>query len=209
MSTLTLKEGGKMARITQQNKEETKSSIIKESCKLFIDLGYAKTNTKTIAQRCNIAEGTIFNYFATKDDILIAVFEYLSIQPDLMEISSSIHPVDIIIDILITPLRKLNRIPKQFVIDIIISAMKLSRKNNDLLHKLLAFDMSYIKKIEEKMNILLKFQSNGMNAKLLSEILYSTVATEYLLYTFDESMPFNKLESTIRSKLHLLIKPYL
>lgn len=198
-----------MARITQQNKEETKASIIKESFKLFSDLGYSKTNTKTIAQHCNIAEGTIFNYFATKDDILMAVFEDLSIQPDLAEIPSSFHPVDIIIDILITPLRKLNRIPKQFVIDIMISAMKLSRKNNNLLHKLLALDMSYVKKAEEKMNVILQFESNGMNVKLLSEILYATVGSEYLLYTFDESMSFNKFESTIRNKLQLLIKPYL
>ncbi len=198
-----------MARITQQNKEETKASIIKESFKLFSDLGYSKTNTKIIAQRCNIAEGTIFNYFATKDDILIAVFEELSLQPDLTETPSSIHPVDVIIDILIIPLRKLNRIPKQFVIDIMISVMKLSRKNNTLLHTLLALDMSYVKKAEEKMNVLLKFESNGMNAKLLSEILYATVTTEYLLYTFDEFMSFDKFESAIRNKLQLLIKPYL
>ena len=198
-----------MARITQQNKEETKASIIKESFKLFSDLGYSKTNTKIIAQRCNIAEGTIFNYFATKDDILIAVFEELSLQPDLTETPSSIHPVDVIIDILIIPLRKLNRIPKQFVIDIMISVMKLSRKNNTLLHTLLALDMSYVKKGEEKMNVLLKFESNGMNAKLLSEILYATVTTEYLLYTFDEFMSFDKFESAIRNKLQLLIKPYL
>lgn len=198
-----------MARITQQDKEETKASIIKEAYKLFIDLGYSKTNTKTIAQRCNIAEGTIFNYFATKDDILIAVFEHLSNQPELIEIPSSIHPVDIIIDILISPLRKLNGIPKQFVIDIIISAMKLSRKNKNLLNRLLAYDMSYVKKAEEKMNALLKFQANGMNSKLLSEILYSTIAAEYLIYIFDECMSFDKFDSTIRNKLHLLIKPYL
>jgi AcrR family transcriptional regulator len=197
-----------MARITQENKEETKAAIIKESLKLFTDLGYAKTNTKTIAQRCNIAEGTIFNYFATKDDILMAVFENLSIQADLTEMPSSIHPTDKIIDIFIIPLRKLNRIPKQFVMDIMISAMKLSKKNNTLLHKLLALDMSYVKKAEEQIKVSLTFEQYEMNAQILSEILYATVATEYLLYIFNETMPFGEFEDNVRNKLRLLIKPY-
>lgn len=197
-----------MARITQENKEETKAAIIKESLKLFTDLGYAKTNTKTIAQRCNIAEGTIFNYFATKDDILMAVFEDLSIQADLTETPLSINPSDKIIDIFIIPLRKLNRIPKQFVMDIMISAMKLSKKNNTLLHKLLALDMSYVKKAEEQMNISLAFEQYDMHAQMLSEILYATVITEYLLYIFNETMPFSEFENTVRNKLQLLMKPY-
>ncbi len=198
-----------MARITQQNKEETRALIIKESFKLFSDLGYSKTNTKTIAQRCNIAEGTIFNYFATKDDILLSVFKDLSLEPDTTEALPSMHPVDIITDSLIIPLKKLNRISKQFVIDIMISAMKLSRKNNSLLDKLISLDMAYVEKAEEKMKALLKFEPEGMNAKLLSEILYATVAAEYLIYTFDASMPFNMFESNLRSKLNLLLKPYL
>lgn len=197
-----------MARITQESKEETKAAIIKESTKLFSDLGYAKTNTKTIAQRCNIAEGTIFNYFATKDDILMAVFEDLSVQSDLTEMPSSIHATDKIIDIFIIPLRKLNRIPKQFVMDIMISAMKLSKKNNTLLHKLLALDMSYVKKAEEQIKVSLTFEKYEMNAQMLSEVLYATVATEYLLYIFNETIPFGEFENTVRIKLRLLMKPY-
>ena len=93
-----------MARITQQNKEETRTSIIKEAYELFSDLGYSKTNTRTIAKKCNIAEGTIFNYFDTKDDILIAVFEDLSKHTDETEIVISHDPMDEIIDVLIIPL---------------------------------------------------------------------------------------------------------
>jgi len=197
-----------MARITLENKEETKAAIIKESMKLFSDFGYAKTNTKTIAQRCNIAEGTIFNYFATKDDILMAVFDDLSIRSDFTEMPSSIHPIDKIIDVFIIPLRKLNRIPKQFVMDIIISAMKLSRKNNTLLHKLLTLDMSYVKKAEEQMSASLTFEKYEMNAQMLSEILYAAVATEYLLYIFTETIPYTTFENSVSNKLRILLEPY-
>jgi len=225
-----------MARISQENKDETKAAIIKQSMKLFNDLGYAKTNTKTIAKQCNIAEGTIFNYFATKDDILMAVFEDLSMQPDLTEMPVSLQPIDNIIDILIIPLSKLNRVPKQFVMDILISAMKLSKKNNTLLHKLLTLDMTYVKKAEEQMKVILIFEGNKqnkinktnemnepkethgiteiddstlMNASILSEILYATIATDYLLYIFNETMSFSEFEGSVRNKLRLLMNPYL
>ncbi|HBW14334.1 MAG TPA: hypothetical protein DEF30_11005 [Proteiniclasticum sp.] len=197
-----------MARITPENKSETRAAIIKESMKLFNDFGYAKTNTKTIAQRCNIAEGTVFNYFATKDDILMAVFEDLSSRSYFTETPSSIHPLDKIIDIFMIPLRNLNRIPKQFVMDIMISAMKLSKKNNTLLHKLLALDMSYIKKAEEYMKVSLAFEQSEMTPQLLAEVFYSTVATEYLLYIFNETIPFVEFENTVRNKLRILMKPY-
>jgi len=138
----------------------------------------------------------------------MAVFEDLSIQSDLTEIPTSNQPIDEIIDIFIIPLRKLNRIPKQFVMDIMISAMKLSKKNNTLLHKLLTLDMSYVKKAEDQMKVLLTFEQYEMNAQMLSEILYATVATEYLLYIFNETIPFDEFENTVRNKLRLLMKPY-
>lgn len=196
-----------MARITQQNKEETKASIIKEAYELFNDLGYSKTNTKTIANKCNIAEGTIFNYFASKDDILIAVFEDLSKRTDETEIVISHDPMDEIIDVLIIPLKKLDIIPKPFMMDIIISAMKLSR-NNNLIHKLLVLDMTYVNVAKEKMDDLLVFKPDKINASMLSEILYATVATDYLLYIIHANVTFEEFERTVRNKLRLLMKPY-
>lgn len=198
-----------MARITQQNKEETRAAIIREAYTLFNETGYDKTNTKSIAKRCGIAEGTIFNYFATKDDILMAIFKELSAHSPTEEIPSSISPIDILIDILIVPLRKLNRIPKTFMVDIIVSAMKLTRKNKDLLHSLIALDMSYVLKVEEKMHAFLTFEDGGMDAKILSEVLYATLASDYLQYILDDAADFNDFEDAIRHKLRLLIKPYL
>jgi AcrR family transcriptional regulator len=196
-----------MARITQQNKEETRTSIIKEAYELFSDLGYSKTNTKTIAKKCNIAEGTIFNYFDTKDDILIAVFDDLSKHTNETELVLSHDPMDEIIDVLIIPLKKLDMIPKPFMMDIIISAMKLSR-NNNLIHKLLVLDMSYVNVAKEKMDDLLVFKPDEINASVLSEILYATVATDYILYIIHASVSFDEFERTVRNKLRLLMKPY-
>jgi AcrR family transcriptional regulator len=42
---------------------------------LFTSNGFEATTTKAIARKAGIAEGTIFNYFRTKDDIALHFFE--------------------------------------------------------------------------------------------------------------------------------------
>ena len=42
---------------------------------LFEANGFEHTTTKAIAKRAKIAEGTVFNYFPTKDDIALYFFE--------------------------------------------------------------------------------------------------------------------------------------
>lgn len=198
-----------MARISQEVKEETRASIIKASLELFTQQGYEKTNTKAIAKQCKIAEGTIFNYFESKDHILMAVFSELSKEETEERLDPSVNPLDLLIDILMVPLKQLDRLPKPFVIDIVIAAMKLTRSKKSLLESLMAFDRSYVKKVEEKMQTFLNFDTYDMDAKLLSELFYTTLAADYMAYLFDKRMTFDAFELASRKKLKILTQPYL
>lgn len=197
-----------MARITQETKEETRSLIIDEATRLFKENGYDNTNTRTIAQNCRIAEGTLFNYFATKEEILLEVFDTLAKKSDVLDQTPSKNPLDEIIDILINPMNKIGILPKKFIFDTIVAAVKLSRKKNSLLYRLYALDMAYVKQVEEKMQRLLQFPPEGMTAQLLSEIMYSTTATNYVFYILDETMDFNRFQTELRTKLTSLMQPY-
>ena len=42
---------------------------------LFQTRGFDETTTREIARKAGIAEGTVFNYFPTKDDIALHFFE--------------------------------------------------------------------------------------------------------------------------------------
>jgi AcrR family transcriptional regulator len=50
--------------------------IMNAAIKLFAHQGLARTTTRQIAHEAGIAEGTIYKYFASKDDILQAFFEH-------------------------------------------------------------------------------------------------------------------------------------
>ena len=58
-----------------QNKQAIRRRIVKSALNLFQTKGFATTTTKAIARKAGIAEGTVFNYFRSKEDIALSFFE--------------------------------------------------------------------------------------------------------------------------------------
>ena len=58
-----------------QNKENTKQAILRAALELFAEQGFHRTTTKAISRKARIAEGTLFNYFQTKEDLALYFFE--------------------------------------------------------------------------------------------------------------------------------------
>jgi AcrR family transcriptional regulator len=49
------------------------SEILAAAARVFADKGYANTTTKEIAEAADVAEGTLYNYFGGKREILLAI----------------------------------------------------------------------------------------------------------------------------------------
>jgi AcrR family transcriptional regulator len=58
-----------------ENKEKTRQAILQAALQLFADKGFYHTTTKAISRKAGIAEGTLFNYFQTKEDLALYFFE--------------------------------------------------------------------------------------------------------------------------------------
>jgi AcrR family transcriptional regulator len=58
-----------------QKKEKTRRAILKAALDLFAAKGFYATTTKAISRKARIAEGTLFNYFETKEDLALYFFE--------------------------------------------------------------------------------------------------------------------------------------
>ncbi|HSE32065.1 MAG TPA: TetR/AcrR family transcriptional regulator [Pyrinomonadaceae bacterium] len=58
-----------------QNKQAIRNRIVKAALSLFQTKGFDGTTTKAIARKASIAEGTVFNYFRSKEDIALYFFE--------------------------------------------------------------------------------------------------------------------------------------
>ena len=62
-----------MPRITEEAKFATRKRILDGACSLFRQQGFEQATTRDIAREANIATGTLFNYFPTKEDIVMAL----------------------------------------------------------------------------------------------------------------------------------------
>lgn len=52
--------------------------ILDAAARLFAERGFHRTTTRDIAQAADVAEGTLYNYFETKNDLLFAILSRLS-----------------------------------------------------------------------------------------------------------------------------------
>ena len=50
--------------------------IIEEAVKLFAEKGYHATSVQEIVEKCEMAKGSFYNYFKSKEELLISVFKY-------------------------------------------------------------------------------------------------------------------------------------
>lgn len=60
-------------RVTAKTKEETRARILEAAGKLLKTKGFYKTTTRDITRATGIAAGTLFNYFATKEELALAL----------------------------------------------------------------------------------------------------------------------------------------
>lgn len=65
------------------------NQILDAAAALFAERGFHRTTTRDIAEAADVAEGTLYNYFANKDDLLIGVLQSLSESID--SISASMY----------------------------------------------------------------------------------------------------------------------
>jgi AcrR family transcriptional regulator len=59
----------------QENKKATQEKILKVALELFSTRGFYKTTTRQISRKAGVAEGTLFNYFRSKEDLALYFFE--------------------------------------------------------------------------------------------------------------------------------------
>ena len=58
-----------------ENKEKTKQAILAVALKLFAEIGFYKTSARAICRKAGITEGSLLNYFETKEDLVLYFFE--------------------------------------------------------------------------------------------------------------------------------------
>jgi AcrR family transcriptional regulator len=79
-----------------------REQILDAAAEVFAEKGFARATTKEIADRADVSEGTIYNYFQAKEDLLIDIVGRLAesqalalvVKPEMIEQALAMPPRD-------------------------------------------------------------------------------------------------------------------
>lgn len=83
-STKRTKENTTLGR-RELNKRSKRQRLLTESLRLFREQGFEQTTVAEITRSAGVAKGTFFNYFPTKEGVLLALGEQMLGKLDLVE----------------------------------------------------------------------------------------------------------------------------
>jgi AcrR family transcriptional regulator len=66
--------------VARPKSEDKRNAILDAATRLFAERGLAASPTSEISRLAGIAEGTLFTYFATKDDLINALYTELKLE---------------------------------------------------------------------------------------------------------------------------------
>lgn len=81
-----------------------RNKVLIASLKLFAEQGFYQTTTAQIAKKAGVSEGTIYNYFKTKDDLLTQLLSplFTEIKTKFMRKLDQFQKLDALVDFIIT-----------------------------------------------------------------------------------------------------------
>lgn len=69
-----------ICRLISQSIMDKQKEILKTAMKLFVENGFHGTPTSKIAKEAGVANGTLFHYYPTKDDLIISLYISIKLQ---------------------------------------------------------------------------------------------------------------------------------
>ena len=178
-----------------------KGLIFNAALKLFVDNCFHGTATSKIAQEAGVANGTLFQYFKTKDDLVIAL--YIDIKDELVEyISKNTAITDDIKEkvksqVLSSLFWALDNQTKFQYIQQFQTSPYIGQMEQEILHK----------QVEPHLTLIQKGIKQGVIKHLPVDLIYSLMSSQIFgLYQFVTSNKLSKpkQQETIQTTFEML-----
>lgn len=203
-----------MAGLREAKKERTMSAILTAAGELFTEHGYAGTTTAEIARRAGIAEGTVFNYFQSKAEILVrlvyAVFRAES-HHARGEPAEQADLTDRLMDVLDHHLAPAQHVAKSWLREVYAIAFTQGAEGGYVFASLLEMDRIIGQEARSDLESSRKAGLIGAEADLdaFTEIAYSVVMTGFAAYLLADDLSYDQFRDRLRDRLALLVRAIL
>jgi AcrR family transcriptional regulator len=180
---------------------DKKDLIINAALKLFVDNGFHGTATSKIAQEAGVATGTLFQYFKTKDELVIALYIHIKNELTAFILKNTAENADIKETIKSQILSSLfwaldNAIKFRFIQQFHTSPY-IGQVEQEVLHK----------QVEPHLTLIQKGIKQGVLKPLPADLVYSLMSNQVFgLYQFVTSKKLSKArqQETIETTFEML-----
>ena len=125
-----------------EDKSDKRTLILDAAMKTFVKRGYSDTRVSEIAAEAKVAEGTLYNYFPSKEEILLALFDEKwggiidEIKKKISRLNDPNDKLKAIFSMVVTMFKKDRHLAEIFLIDIKQSSIFL---NNYTINRVVEF----------------------------------------------------------------------
>ncbi len=186
-------------------KDRSRKSILKAARNMFFSRGFDGTTIEAIAEKAEVAVGTVYNYFESKSAIILAITaddtsEALYEKFQLPESCTGIEGVLQYVD---TFMESLSMYPKRLIRELMREAWSI---DTTLSNGLIRRDLTLLNGLNR---VLLELKENHMltsdaDIEHASMVIYGTVSTALMWYAADEKRTSEQLMESLEKMLEVL-----
>ncbi|QAS52556.1 TetR/AcrR family transcriptional regulator [Halobacillus litoralis] len=196
-----------------KKKQKTRETIIAVAKNIFNQKGFEQTTTSEIAEQANIGHGTLFNYFDSKADLLIDVFteEFIdridNLDYHLTEEDQTRCADEIVYLFLYRRINKYLHLRKSMFRDMMGIALTSFQSDQERMKHFIGLDFMLVDELIELLNHLKeeKKLAHDFDSNEAAEIIYSSLAFEFIMFLYQHEMTKEHFLTGIRNKLKFII----
>ena len=197
-----------MTGLREKKKSERKDRIFSTAVDLFNEKGFSKTSMQDIANNANLAVGTLYNYFPSKNYLLLDIM-HEEIEITITETNTLFNDVNLqnksAKEIIRSLVKKIFSIPllvnKESLKEIFIATFS----TNIDIKKGMILDLEPMKAFQYLLERLQKANmiDPAMNTFNATKIFYSIMMAQMMMYLFEPEMDKEKLFENIDEMIDL------
>jgi len=205
-----------MTGLREKKKIARKDRIFAAAVDLFNNKGFSNTSMQDIAEKSNVAVGTLYNYFPSKHDLLLDIIQEqmefkISDSDEIFTVNLTEQKAKDAIKLL---LRKIFSIPLLVNKDSLKEIFIATLSSDAHIQKGIFLDIELMKSFQKLLD---RFKKNNIISRDINtfdatKIFYSVLLTQMMMYIFDPEFDTETLFENTDDLIDLIfkgMKPYI
>jgi len=193
--------------LREQKKQQTHDAIVAEAGRLFGEQGFQATTMEEIARAAGVSAGTLYNYFGTKNTVLLAHIE--SRVADMTETGSALlagPPPDVVTAVQTLARLYLDRfisLERELLRELMAASFA---STSEILPELIRLDELLLHQLEALLDHFAGKGNLGPGVEVTEAAvaLYSLFATQLIMYVSVEAMTPTALRRAVARQIEIV-----